>query len=608
MKVVSSSRSSAAPATSSRLADLRGVVKHGANRRLSKTNPRRKRKRKRIFANFTRSQSGDDSEDLDYSDSGSSSDDDNEIGEGSSSTTSSNTVHNPYDGEAMDYLEHYDADQDSNTPLRALRVSLEQRKRTTRSSQGAVRRRNVPQAADPIPAAVSTVDPDKSYILRLPIELLRMIVEDCLDFINWESMSSFEKQQVGHYSLVCKRFADILQPRLFEKLRRVKLRGLYQLSTILERSPVISSYVKELHLLVNCSVPEESNMVASAMMSTIPHMPNLHRLELDLTSPMGYQVMFPNLPHNFHAPSVRFLRVCTFKSPFQVSFVSFVSKFRSLECFYIDSLNFNKLALHENPHKTLCKSVKELILNGCSITQTIVELLPTILPNLETLVLASVDGDTKAFCLSLLKHTPSFKHLVIYNTTSAREPKQHSKPVFVLPLELWTYLSTVRIYQNANRESVVCPILLDNQVDLPDFSNLEKVELISSVHTFFIRSPLAQHLVNFARALNRNSNIAVPAFTAADRLNDPTQSLTNPPPILPNSNMRSFNIRISFKQASLPASQNIHDILDENSDYLYNIRKLSTPVLDSFQNKIFSGTWAVVDKSALNLFKNVTYS
>ncbi|KAK9241060.1 hypothetical protein V1525DRAFT_393578 [Lipomyces kononenkoae] len=491
----------------------------------------KKRRRTRYFAYVNRTtESGDDKDDLDYRE---------------------------YDDEAGD------SPDESAMPLKArMSSSLKTKRRDTRVRQGRKLSTNLDQqvAQQPI-----ELDPDRPcYLTRLPIELIRKILDDVEPN---HDLTKYEKKLLGTYCTVSRVFKDILQPRLFDAIRIAQLKALYQFSSILEKSPVIRTYPREIQLELQCSLEEESNMVAAALTNTLPRCTSLSTVEVLFKAPMGFQVIFPLLGRSFYAPSVERLDIRL--GVFTSSFMQFVGGFSRLRTLHLEGINFEKLLISDKDKKLSLSSIENLMLSNCFVSQTTIELLSNVLPRVTTISLFTVKGLTSDFLVAMKDRCSSFSTLNVYRCGDAKG-KLTSRIPFHLPLSLWISLSTIRVQFCGDLRAESFPTFDGSSV-----TNLENLKFVEIFEMY--KNWSDEYLPEISRTLRRFVNM----------LNQPSGQ----------NKRRKFDVSVTFRKSLEPYAKQIDEAFDDNQQYLKKVKSagddVNVAMVRTVQDEIGNGSWAI---------------
>ncbi|KAK7207789.1 hypothetical protein BZA70DRAFT_25593 [Myxozyma melibiosi] len=368
----------------------------------TKKKPKRRRtayKVRRIGIS-TQTASGDDEDDKDYKDYGASDSDGEEIRTSTRSSAAKTTI-------VLD-------DSDSDVPLSAL-----QRKRSSAAS-------------------ASTVQQQPCYLLSLPNELLQKI----LDYVCEYQPFAFNKARFRPLALVSEQFRQIIQPKLFDTLRISQIKRLYRLAKLLQQNQAIQGYTRYIELSLQCSLAEESNMVASAIGAAIPLCKNLSTLQVEFKAPFGYQVIFPILPRNFEAPSVECLELGA--EVLTSSFMHFVSGFKKIKRLHLRTLSLGQLRISDEDLTFISPSVTTLILSHCIFGPETVQLLSTCLPNITTVSLDSCKGPISDLLTAIKSQSESFVNLSACSCTETAVKRVAANRLH-LPVSLWNSLQTIRL-------------------------------------------------------------------------------------------------------------------------------------------------------------------
>ncbi|KAK9468453.1 hypothetical protein V1512DRAFT_104670 [Lipomyces arxii] len=492
--------------------------------------PTRKRtaraQRARGFGVFNETASGDDEEDLDYK--------------------------AEYDGEAADYAE------DSDAPLSSTR---------TRRSNETARRPPKRARAEPTKNKTQAVDLNRvCYFDKVPLELTAQVLDYLLEFelgldYYYGDLSKHQKRTIAKYSIVSKLFRDIIQPKLFESLKIVQLKALYQFSTILQRSPYVRQYTKHLRIELQSSIEEESNMVAGALRNTVPRCNNLSRLEVFFHAPMGFQVIFPLLGQDFYAPSVQWLDITL--GVFTSSFMPFVGGFNGLQKLHLNGINFDRLLISDRDKTLSLSSIKTLMLTDCFVGQSTVNLLPSVLPKIQTISLFAVKGLTTDFLLAMNSHCADFASLNVYRCGDAKGRSTSRQP-FLLPVRLWTSLREIRILFCGNVRAESFPTFGTSGVT--ELRNLKRVQIAEMVRSY--------------------TGDYVPALVkAVTRLGDVLNS---------GDEVREFEVTVTFRRALEPHANSIEEAFsDEFLQALAMPLNENVVALRTVQDEVDRGSWAL---------------
>ncbi|KAJ8099950.1 hypothetical protein POJ06DRAFT_120360 [Lipomyces tetrasporus] len=490
----------------------------------------KKRRLARRFGYVNLTASGDDEDDLDYRE---------------------------YDGEAGDYID------DSDIPLKASVASTRHvKKRDTRNRRG----NNLSKGMDER-AAQSAIEPNidaPCYLSSLPVELIRKI----LDYVEPNhDLTKYEKKLLGTYCTVNRVFKDILQPRLFNTIRITQLKALYQFSSILEKSPIIGAYPRDIQLELQCSLEEESNMVAAALTNTLPRCTTLHSVEVLFKAPMGFQVIFPLLGRNFYAPSVERLDIRL--GVFTTSFMQFVGGFSKLKVLHLEGINFDKLLISDKDKKLSLSSIETLMLSKCFVGQTTIELLSNVLPQVKTISLFVVKGLTSDFLIAMRARCSSFSTLNVYRCGDAKG-KLTSRISFHLPLSLWTSLTSIRIQFCGDLRPESFPTFEHSGV-----TNLENLKFVEIFEMY--KNWNDEHLPEIARTLDR----------FVDLLNRPSGE----------EKRRNFEVSVIFRKSLEPYAKYINEAFDDNQSYWKKVKGVGDDVnvsmVRTVQDEIGKGSWAI---------------
>ncbi|KAK9363170.1 hypothetical protein V1504DRAFT_473425 [Lipomyces starkeyi] len=496
----------------------------------SKKQTPKKRRLGRHFGYVNLTESGDDEDDLDYRE---------------------------YDGEHGQYHE------DSDIPLKAsMPSSWNVKRRDTRSRRGQKRSSSLDElVAQP---AIELNRVTQCYLNRLPVELIRKILDHVEP--NYD-LTKYEKKLLGTYCTVSRLFKDILQPRLFDTIRIAQLKALYQFSSILEKSPVIRTYPREIQLELQCSLEEESNMVAAALTNTLPRCTSLNTVEVLFKAPMGFQVIFPLLGRNFHAPSVERLDIRL--GVFTSSFMQFVGGFSRLKILHLEGINFDKLLISDKDKKLSLSSIENLMLSNCFVSQTTIELLSNVLPQVKTISLFVVKGLTSDFLVAMKGRCSSFSTLNVYRCGDAKA-KPTSRIPFHLPLCLWMSLTTVRIQFCGDLRTESFPTFDESGV-----TNLENLKFVEIFEMY--KNWNDEHLPEISRTLSR----------FVDVLNRPSG----------DNKRRKFEVSVTFRKSLEPYAKHINEAFDDNQAYLKKIKgagdDVNVAMVRTVQDEIGKGSWAI---------------
>ncbi|KAK9451309.1 uncharacterized protein V1518DRAFT_402706 [Limtongia smithiae] len=565
----------------------------------STSRKRRRRRSRRVTRQLgysTLTASGDDADDGDYVNDDDTSDsrgvgsaDESEIEEEEDDRARTRAAVVEYDGEAGDY----DSD-DVPILARIMQAKIPSTRATSRSARkqrtSAVtttvamteKRRSKPTAVAnnsdngatiAVDATVASTGSDKSqpcYITALPTEILQKI----LDYVEPETdLTKFEKRELGGYCVVNRAFRDILQPRLFDSIRITPLKSLYQFSNILDRSPAIRLYPRTMRIELQCSLAEESNMVASALHSTVPRCANLRSLEVLLTAPMGFQVIFPLLGRDFHAPSVERLdiRLGTFTS----SCMQFVSSFTRLKCVHLNGLDFRPLLIADRDKKFALSSVEKLLISNSIIAQSAIELFTCVFPSIRTISMFISKGSTVDFLTKMQKSCPNLRELNVYrcgnvastSTTTVAKSHSHNRAApFRLPAALWSQLSTIRLLFCCSGSASLSPLVFPPVEAESEAAVVEwKLEKLVVVEMFknWLDAPQLDDIRSALTRMATKFNTPRPPLISATTSSSP--SLSTPRP--------SFDAEIIFRTAMEPHAKTIDDAFDENL-FLEKIRSM----------------------------------
>ncbi|KAK9455540.1 hypothetical protein V1511DRAFT_297348 [Dipodascopsis uninucleata] len=312
-----------------------------------------------------------------------------------------------------------------------------------------------------------------SLFMHLPIELLeRILIYVEPDIV----LSKYQKQNLSQYCTVCRVFRDIIQRRVFENLRITQIKSLYFFSDILEHTPQIKEYPRMIRIELQSSLAEESNMVASALRQTITRLTNLTALDVLFTAPLGFQVIFPLLGRDFHAPSVKKLEITL--GVFTSSFIPFVGGFRNLECLHLKNLNFEKLVISDKDKKIRLSSITSLMLSSCFIGPSTIELLSSVFPSLRDVSLFLTKGLTINLIRAIKANCLSFDTLNLYKCTDGKG-RGASKIGFQIPKDLWKTLRVIRMYFCGGLRPELFP---DTRVSRPgEVSNIKHLRIVDNI-------------------------------------------------------------------------------------------------------------------------------